>query len=78
MATGSVFVDNHSQAVRLPAELRLPDHVREVDIRANGNELIISPSGEKWDSFFLGATKSVSDDFLSERLSQRLTEHDAL
>jgi antitoxin VapB len=78
MATGSVFVNNRSQAVRLPAELRLPDHVKKVDVRANGNERIISPAGEKWDSFFIGTVKTVSDDFLSERASQTQTEREAL
>ena len=78
MATGSVFVNNRSQAVRLPAELRLPDHIKKVDVRANGNERIISPVGEKWDSFFIGNVKTVSDDFLSERASQTQTEREAL
>jgi len=44
MASNStVFTNNRSQAVRLPAELRLPEGVKLVSVRAHGNERIISP-----------------------------------
>lgn len=77
MTTSSVFTNNRSQAVRLPAELRLPDYVKKVDVRAQGNERIISPVGQKWDSFFLNGP-IVSDDFMNERASQTQDEREAL
>lgn len=77
MTTSSVFTNNRSQAVRLPAELRLPDHVKKVDVRAQGNERIISPVGQKWDSFFLNGPV-VSEDFMNERASQTQAEREAL
>lgn len=77
MATSSVFTNNRTQAVRLPVELRLPEGVRKVDVRARGNERIISPLGQTWDSFFLDGPQ-VSDDFLQERASQNQTEREAL
>jgi antitoxin VapB len=77
MTTSSVFTNNRSQAVRLPAELRLPDHVKKVDVRAQGNERIISPVGQKWDSFFLNGPV-VSEDFMMERASQTQAEREAL
>ena len=77
MSIGTVFVNNRTQAVRLPLDVRLPEGVRKVDIRARGNERIIAPVGQTWDSFFLGAPP-VSDDFLPERANQHQTEREAL
>ena len=69
MSIASVFINNRTQAVRLPANMRLPDDVKRVQIRAVGRERVIAPLDAAWDSFFLSAP-SVSDDFLSERASQ--------
>ena len=77
MAISSVFINNRTQAVRLPVELRLPEGVRKVEVRARGNERIISPVGQTWDSFFLGGP-AVSDDFMAERASQHQAEREAL
>ena len=43
MAIGTVFVNNRTQAVRLPLDVRLPEGVQKVEIRAKGNERIIAP-----------------------------------
>jgi antitoxin VapB len=48
-----------------------------VEIRAKGNERIIAPLGQSWDSFFQGGP-AVSDDFLPERANQLQTEREAL
>lgn len=69
MTYSKVFINNRSQAVRIPAELRFDDSVKRVNVRAVGNDRIISPAQNVWDSFFL-ADPAVSDDFLSERPSQ--------
>ncbi len=77
MATSTVFINNRTQAVRLPSELRLPENVKRVEVRARGNERIIAPLGQSWDSFFLeGAT--VSEDFLENRATQSQPEREAL
>ena len=76
MATTTVFINNRSQAVRLPAELRLPDCVKKVSIVARGNERIISPLAESWDSFFIGGPV-VSDDFMQERGAQDQPERES-
>ena len=70
-----LFLSNRSQAVRIPAQLRLPDSVQEVEVRACGDERIISPRGRRWDTFFHGAP-DVPDDFLSERASQEQGERE--
>ena len=77
MSIGTVFVNNRTQAVRLPLDVRLPEGVRTVDIRAKGNERIIAPLGQTWDSVVLGGP-GVSDDFLPERATQHQPEREAL
>jgi antitoxin VapB len=72
-----LFLSNRSQAVRIPADLRLPDSVKEVEVRACGQERIIAPVGRSWDSFFMNGP-AVSDDFLAERASQEQSERDSL
>lgn len=69
MLNGSVFVSNKTQAVRLPVEARFPDDVKKVVIRIVGNERILTPVENTWDSFFLGDAQ-VSDDFMIERATQ--------
>ena len=76
VAITKLFLSNRSQAVRIPAELRLPDSVKEVEVRACGQERIIAPVGRSWDSFFLDGP-TVSDDFLVDRGSQEQSERDA-
>jgi antitoxin VapB len=76
VAITKLFLSNRSQAVRIPAELRLPDTVKEVEVRACGQERIIAPVGRSWDSFFLDGP-GVSDDFLAERADQEQAEREA-
>jgi antitoxin VapB len=77
MSVASVFINNRTQAVRLPADMRLPDEVKRVHIRAVGRERVIAPLDGAWDSFFLNPA-TVSDDFLSERASQQQSERESL
>lgn len=77
MAISTVFTNNRSQAVRLPVDLRLPEGVHKVEVRAKGNERIIAPAGQSWDSFFLEGP-AVSEDFMPERASQQQPDREAL
>ncbi len=77
MAASTVFTNNRTQAVRLPADLRLPDNVKLVNVRAVGFERIISPIDHTWDSFFLSGPQ-VSDDFMLERASQKQSDREPL
>lgn len=76
MSITTVFTNNRSQAVRLPADLRLPEGVKKVQIRARGQDRIISPVGHTWDEFFLNGPKA-SDDFMSERAPQQQAAREA-
>ena len=69
MTTTTGFTNNRSQAIRLPAEMRLPEGVKRVDVRVRGCERVIAPVGQSWDSFFLDSP-AVADDFLEVRASQ--------
>jgi len=77
MSIGTVFINNRTQAVRLPLDVRLPEGVQKVEIRVRGNERIIAPVGQVWDGFFRGGP-AVSDDFLPERASQHQPEREPL
>jgi antitoxin VapB len=76
MTTSTVFTNNRTQAVRLPAEMRLPEGIKLVTVRAVGNERIISPLSETWNSFFIGGTR-VSEDFMKTRASQHQQDRES-
>ena len=76
MSTGSVFVNNRTQAVRLPADTRFPEGVKQVTVRVVGKDRILSPVENTWDSFFLSEER-VSNDFMQERASQEQPEREA-
>jgi antitoxin VapB len=57
MSLGSVFINNRTQAVRLPVDSRFPENVKKVTVRIVGSDRVLSPVDKTWDSFFL--SKSV-------------------
>ena len=73
MSITSVFTYNRSQTVRLPADVRLPEGVKKVQVRAPGMDRIISPVGHTWDEFFLNGPRA-SDDFMTDRALQEMSE----
>lgn len=75
MAIGSIFLNNKTQAVRLPADSRFPDNVKQVTIIKLGTSRLLSPAGSLWDDFFL--SEPASDDFLLERASQEQAERES-
>ena len=77
MHKGSVFVNNRTQAVRLPAETRFREEVKKVTVRVVGRDRVISPVKNTWDSFFLG-NERVTDDFIEERATQEQPEREEL
>lgn len=72
----TVFTNNRTQAVRLPAEARLPEDVKKVVVRIRGRERIITPIENTWDNFFLNGP-SVTDDFMGERGDQKPSERES-
>ena len=78
MKIGSVFENNRTQAVRLPAETRFPKGVKKVSVRAIGNTRIIEPLNKSWNSFFHPQEEGVTEDFMNERASQQQPERESL
>lgn len=76
MSITTVFTNNRSQAVRLPADVRLPEGIKKVQVRARGMDRIISPVGHTWDAFFLNGPMA-SDDFMAERAVQAQAERES-
>jgi len=76
MDVGTVFVNNRTQAVRLPVDSRFPENVKKVVVRVIGKDRILSPVENTWDSFFL-SEDGVSDDFMTERALQQQSERES-
>lgn len=76
MNVGTVFINNRTQAVRLPIDSRFPDGVKKVVVRTVGKDRVLSPVGNTWDSFFL-SDDGVTDDFMQERASQDQPERES-
>ena len=65
MTQASIFLNNKTQAVRLPKDVAFPEGIKSVEVIAVGNTRVIAPADQLWDSFF--DAHSVSDDFMSTR-----------
>lgn len=76
METGTVFKNNSTQAVRLPVDARFPDNVKKVSVRIVGQDRILTPVANTWDSFFLQGA-AVTDDFMTERATQEQPERES-
>jgi antitoxin VapB len=73
----ALFKSNQTQAVRLPKDVAFPEDVRDVEIVEVGNSRVISPVGQRWDSFF-AAGPHVSDDFLVDREQDEFEDREPL
>ncbi|MFP4378795.1 MAG: type II toxin-antitoxin system VapB family antitoxin [Spirochaetales bacterium] len=78
MQIGSVFDNNRTQAVRLPADTRFPGDVKRVVVRVVGETRIITPLHKTWDDFFDATGDGASDDFMSDRASQEQGDRESL
>jgi len=63
--TAKLFKTGRSQAVRLPKAFRFEG--KEVFIRKEGNNVILSEKPESWEGFF-NSSAQVTDDFMVERV----------
>lgn len=78
--TARIFMSGRSQALRLPAKLRMP--TQEVRIEQIGNALWIQPQTEpsadmgQWLQAFYADTEPLPPDFLAERSDPPAQERD--
>ena len=76
METAKLFENGKSQAVRLPKKFRMPG--KEVRIFKQGDQIILEPIKDTWDSFF-DALNEFPDDFMKDGRNQPdLQERDGL
>jgi len=73
----AIFRNGRNQAVRLPQDLKFPDKVKEVQVRKQGDTILLSPVKPDWASFFSLAPQ-VPDDFLVQRNDSPPQERDPL
>ncbi len=64
MARASIFKNGSNQAIRLPRDMELQD-VSEVELRREGESIIITPVRKNWLSF--ADVESADPDFMAER-----------
>ncbi len=57
--TAKIFLNNRSQAVRLPKDFQF--NVNEVFIRKQGNDVVLSPRPANWDAYLAGSPIAPSD-----------------
>lgn len=76
MSITTVFTNNRSQAMCLPADVWLPEGVKKVQVRARGMDRIVSPVGHTWGALFLKGPQA-SDDFMAERAIQAQGERES-
>jgi len=60
--TAKVFMNNRSQAVRLPKEFQFS--VSEVFIRKQGDEVILSPRAKTW-ADYLASSPGASEEYMT-------------
>jgi antitoxin VapB len=71
--TAKIFMNNRSQSVRLPKEFQF--NTREVFIRKEGDEVILSPRPNDW-SEYLATGPVASEDFMENVEELPLQERD--
>jgi antitoxin VapB len=71
--TAKLFMNNRSQAVRLPKEFQF--NAQEVFIRREGDEVILSARPKDW-SAYLASGPVASDDFMQDVEDLPMQERD--
>lgn len=61
--TARVGKNNRAQIVTIPLEFRFPEGMKEVFIRKEGDNVILSPRPKDW-SEFIASDVRASDDFM--------------
>ncbi len=67
MTRSTLFMNNRSQAVRLPKQVAFPEDVHQVEIIKIGHSRVISPVGRRWDDLFQNGPHA-SEDFMRGRI----------
>jgi antitoxin VapB len=63
--TARIGKNNRAQVVTIPLEFRFPAGMKEVFIRKQGDDVVLSPRPQDW-SDFLASDIRVTDDFMAD------------
>jgi antitoxin VapB len=63
LQTARVGKNNRAQVVTIPLEYRFPEGMKDVFIRKDGDDVILSPRPKDW-KLFLESKVCASDDFM--------------
>lgn len=63
--TARIGKNNRAQVVTIPLEFRFPAGMKEVFIRKQGDDVVLSPRPQDW-SDFLASDIRVPDDFMAD------------
>lgn len=77
MQTTRVGKNNRTQVVTIPLEFRFPEDVRDVYIRKQGEDVILSPRPKDW-AAFIASNVRASDDFMADVEDLPVQERSAL
>ncbi|WP_220793301.1 type II toxin-antitoxin system VapB family antitoxin [Nocardioides stalactiti] len=77
MVSTRLFMNNTTQAVRLPKAVAFPEEVTEVEIIVDGEARVIVPVGHRIDYFF-DHRLDVSTDFMDAREQPEAQERSTL
>lgn len=77
VVTATVFMNNKSQAIRIPKAAELPNTTKSVNIIIQGDMRIITPLNNVWDGWF-NDSNAVSDDFMLSREQPQMQEREEL
>ena len=66
MTTATVFLNNRSQAVRLPKAVAFPPGVDKVEVRVEGASRVLTPVVSSW-AEWARTRQCVDPDFLADR-----------
>ena len=75
-ATATLFLNNKSQAIRLPKSVAFPSDTRQVTIVALGQTRIVTPVGHVWDAWF--AQPADADAALGQREQPEMQKREEL
>ncbi|TCP96950.1 antitoxin VapB [Cricetibacter osteomyelitidis] len=66
MQKASIFKNNRNQAIRLPQSAAFPEHIKQVEVVCIGNTRILTPIGERWQTW-AKMPSQLTDDCFMER-----------
>ncbi len=72
MEKAKIFINGHSQAVRLPKKYRF--NVKEVRVAQLGKSIVLSPIAEEWKQVFNNISIIPNNDFLQDREDEKPQE----